>query len=97
MPNNINKINKGFIITDVRFPNEAKAIKDRGGIIIRVNRDVYIENGVGFKFNPLFDNRPEHPSETALDEYIFDYVINNNSTINKLIKQVKDMLMFFNI
>lgn len=86
-----------WIITDVRFPNEAKAIKDRGGIIIRVNRDVYIENGVGFKFNPLFDNRPEHPSETALDEYIFDYVINNNSTINKLIKQVKDMLMFFNI
>lgn len=97
LSNFINNSYPNWIITDVRFPNEAKAIKDRGGIIIRVNRDVYIENGVGFKFNPLFDNRPEHPSETALDEYIFDYVINNNSTINKLIKQVKDMLMFFNI
>jgi hypothetical protein len=27
-----------WIITDCRFPNEAKAIKDRNGIIIRVNR-----------------------------------------------------------
>jgi len=28
-----------WIITDVRFPNEVEAIKDRGGIVIRVNRD----------------------------------------------------------
>ena len=28
-----------WIFTDVRFPNEVKAIKDRGGIVIRVNRD----------------------------------------------------------
>ena len=28
-----------WIITDVRFPNEVKAIKDRGGITIRVERD----------------------------------------------------------
>ena len=28
-----------WIITDVRFPNEAQAIKDRGGIVIRVNRN----------------------------------------------------------
>ena len=27
-----------WIITDVRFPNEAQAIKDRGGIVMRVNR-----------------------------------------------------------
>jgi len=30
-----------WIITDVEFPNQAKAIKDRGGILIRVNRDLY--------------------------------------------------------
>lgn len=29
-----------WIITDVRFPNEIKAIKDRGGIVIRVNREI---------------------------------------------------------
>jgi len=31
--------NFNWIITDVRFPNEAKAVKDRGGILIRINRD----------------------------------------------------------
>lgn len=29
-----------WIITDCRFPNEAKAIKDRGGLIIRINRPI---------------------------------------------------------
>lgn len=28
-----------WLITDVRFPNEAKAIKDRGGILIRLDRE----------------------------------------------------------
>jgi len=32
------KEDSNWIITDVRFPNEAKAIKDKGGILIRVNR-----------------------------------------------------------
>lgn len=27
-----------WIITDVRFPNEIQAIKDRGGVVVRVNR-----------------------------------------------------------
>lgn len=29
-----------WIITDCRFPNEAKAVKDRGGLIIRINRPI---------------------------------------------------------
>lgn len=28
-----------WLVTDVRFPNEAKAIKDRGGILIRLDRE----------------------------------------------------------
>jgi dephospho-CoA kinase len=30
-----------IVITDVRFPNEAEAIKQRGGIIVRVEREGY--------------------------------------------------------
>lgn len=30
-----------WIITDVRFPNEVRAIKDAGGIVIRINRYCY--------------------------------------------------------
>lgn len=71
-----------WIITDCRFPNETTAVKDRGGFVIRVNR---------FNSNQqLFD---QHPSETALDDYPFDYVINNNGTIKELIEQVKVILI----
>ncbi len=31
-----------WIITDCRFPNEAKAVKDRGGVVIRVNRPLKV-------------------------------------------------------
>lgn len=101
---NYNK--KGFIITDVRFPNEADAIKDREGIIIRVNRSLESQVIISAKekynidvsnaliketFNEL--RKFEHPSETALDNYKFDYVINNNGTINNLVDKVKEILI----
>tara|TARA_B110000858_G_scaffold76181_1_gene88309 strand:+ start:1547 stop:2104 length:558 start_codon:yes stop_codon:yes gene_type:complete len=60
-----------WIITDVRFPNECQAIKDRGGIVIRINRD-----------SDVVDN---HSSETALDNYYdFDHVVDNNGSIDDL-------------
>ena len=74
-----------WIITDCRFPNEAQAVKDRGGIVIRVNR--YDITGQGKLSN-------EHDSETALDDYdYFDYVIDNFGTIEELIEKVKNVLI----
>lgn len=72
-----------WIITDCRFPNEANAIKEKGGINIRINRD----NGTR-----IIDINP-HPSETSLDNYTFDYVIDNNGTIEELIQEVKEILI----
>jgi len=68
-----------WIITDMRFPNEFDAVKSRGGITIRVNRP-----GI---------NLLDHPSETSLDTAEFDYVIENNSDIQSLIKKVKIILV----
>src|SRR5690606_10671677 len=66
-----------WIITDMRFPNELKAVKDRGGITIRVNRiPTAIINEV--KYFVGTDGLPEHPSETVLDNAEFDYVVDNN-------------------
>jgi hypothetical protein len=70
-----------WIITDVRFENEVKTIKDRGGIIIRVNR-------------PSVESNDSHPSETGLDSYKnFDYIIANDSSIENLIEKVKKILI----
>lgn len=55
------------VISDMRFKNEAQAIKDRGGILIRIN-------------NPSIDTSSKHISETDLDNYSgFDFVIDNDS------------------
>ena len=68
-----------WIVTDCRFPNEAEAIRKAGGIIIRVNRP-------GIK--PIND----HPSEIALDNYTFNFVINNDGDIAFLTERVKQIL-----
>lgn len=86
-----------WIITDVRFPNEADAIKDREGIIIRIERNDYIFDENGKRIIPTKEyintNNKQHESETALDNYKFDYVINNNGTINNLVDKVKEILI----
>lgn len=65
-----------LIITDVRFKNEAEAIKNKGGILIRINSDRSVE-----------DN---HISENDLDDYSkFDLVVTNNIGVSILELQAK--------
>jgi hypothetical protein len=72
-----------WIITDMRFPNEMDAVKQREGITIRVVRN-QIKTG-----NLIL----EHPSETALDNAEFDYEIINNGTIKELAEKVQIILI----
>jgi len=59
------------VFSDVRYPNELKAIRAAGGTVWRVNRpDVSAPN--------------DHESEHALKDYKFDLQINNVDTINFL-------------
>jgi hypothetical protein len=66
-------------IADMRFPNEAKAVKARGGIAVRVDRP-----GVG----PAND----HPSEMALDDWPFDARVGNGSTLEALGDEIMDVI-----
>ncbi|RTK92531.1 MAG: hypothetical protein EKK61_03795 [Rickettsiales bacterium] len=77
-----------WIITDVRFPNELEAIKDKKGISIRLEREQEFS-----MFNEEAISKHSHPSETALDNAEFDYVIDNNGTIEELIEKVKEILI----
>jgi hypothetical protein len=87
------KIYPNWIITDMRFPNELQAVKQRNGITIRVNRkpdfwkdDEWTEEMIKWHSN-------QHPSETALDNHSFDYVIDNDGSISDLIDKVKEILV----
>lgn len=125
-----------WIITDMRFTNELEAVKNRGGISIRVNREKWIdikylsstqtfpidiktsnsnreliyrniqhyEHGRYYynnKTNGIIEElvthyrkiEIEHPSETALDTAEFDYIVDNNGTIEDLINNIKNILI----
>ena len=65
-----------YIIADVRYPNEIKAIKERNGILLRIDR-----KGAG---------AGNHSSETALDNYKeWDVHIENNGSIEDLFEAMK--------
>lgn len=64
------------VITDVRFPFEADAIRAAGGVVIRVERPGY---------GPV----NEHTSETALRDYTFDHVVVNDGTATDLADAVR--------
>ena len=77
----IKKLYPNWIINDVRFPNEVKAIKKKDGIVIRINRESAYNS--------------THSSEIALDDYEdFDYTIDNNNCIDCLIEKVKEILKY---
>ena len=56
--------------SDVRFQNEAMAIKDLGGVVLRITRPGTIPG--------------DHVSERAIDAWPFDAVIQNDGTIEDL-------------
>ncbi|AUG87249.1 deoxynucleoside monophosphate kinase [Streptomyces phage Omar] len=65
-----------LVVTDVRFPNEARAVADRGGVLIRVVRP-----GVG----PARDRAGRvHESEVALDAWDFDHTLTNDGSVRDL-------------
>ena len=74
---------KTAIITDCRFPDEVDAVKNAGGYVIRLTRDLH---------------NSSHISETALDEdnydwNNFDYVLDNqNLTIYEQSLQIQEWL-----
>ncbi len=69
-----------WVICDVRFPNEAQAIRARGGRVIRLLRGA---------------PESTHPSETALDgrSDLFDAVIDNRETSIDELHAAVDALM----
>lgn len=63
-----------WLITDVRFPNEAAAVIEKGGILVRIERT---------------SDTGDHPSETALDNYDFQIVIENKGSLLELIEKTR--------
>ena len=81
-----NYLNNAWIFTDVRFPNELEAIKDRNGIIIKIAR-----------YNHQDGSEVGWGNPKELDNAKFDYEVENTNDILHLINQIKEILIKRNI
>ncbi|WLW38536.1 deoxynucleoside monophosphate kinase [Streptomyces phage Vanseggelen] len=81
--------NEALVVSDVRFPNEADAIRQAGGVVVRVNRP-----GVGPKEDP---GGWVHESEVALDHYDFDITIENDGTAEELHERLLSTALLINL
>jgi len=91
---------KNTVISDVRFPNEIKAIRDQGGIVGRVIRGddppwyslaKDANNPKSSKWQAArgkFEMLNIHPSESAWIGSDMDFVIDNNKSVADLYKEV---------
>jgi hypothetical protein len=60
------------LVSDVRYHNEAEGLKKLGGYIVDLQR--YNRDGSRY----IAADRPsDHPSETQLDSYSFDFILSN--------------------
>ena len=106
LENKLRNSTDNVVISDCRFPNEIKAIKNAGGIVVRVVRgaepewyDAAVSRNRGPNGNStwaLSGRRLEqlgvHASETAWVGTRFDAVLDNNSTLDDLYQQVKRLV-----
>jgi len=63
------------VVTDVRFPNEAEAVRRAGGVLVRVVRPGADGGG--------------HATETALDDYPEDFLVDNDGTLEDLATEAR--------
>lgn len=71
----LNRVRGDTVISDVRFQHEAEAIRERGGFIIRVNRDYPVDLS--------------HESEQAVNKIRPDFFVDNFGCLNDLEITVK--------
>lgn len=106
--NKLRQTDENIVITDCRFANEIKSIKDIGGITMRVTRgqppewyDAAISYNKGEHGNMNWSlskaklaRYKVHASEYSSIGLDYDYYIDNNGSIDELHKQVNSVVNF---
>jgi hypothetical protein len=106
LENKLRNSEDDVVISDCRFPNEIKAIRKAGGMVIRVVRgpepewyDAAVSANRGPNANVSWalsraklERLNVHASETSWVGTKFDYVLDNNGTLDHLYQQVKRLV-----
>jgi hypothetical protein len=100
LENKLRKSQDDVVISDCRFPNEIAAIKQAGGVVVRVCRgpdpswfQTAIRANAGSEIDKLaLERLAVHASETAWVGTNFDAVLDNNSSMDHLYQQITDLV-----
>ena len=100
LENKMRKTTDNIVISDCRFPNEIKSIKEAGGRVVWVKRGelptwYYLAKKANTGDNAakqMLADLGVHVSETAWVGTEFDAVITNNGTIDELYNSVKSLV-----
>lgn len=105
LENKLRNSQDDIVISDCRFPNEIKSIKNAGGIVVRVRRGpepAWYDAAVDYNRGPAYvgwslgkvklDKLGVHASEYSWVGTDFDAILDNNGTLDDLYQQVKNLL-----
>jgi hypothetical protein len=106
LENKMRKTGDNIVISDVRFPNEIKAIHNAGGMVVRIKRgddpkwyDAAVSYNKGPDGNATWslskshlDKLKIHTSETAWVGRDIDHTVYNDTTIDALFDQIKNLV-----
>jgi hypothetical protein len=105
LENKMRKTTDNIVISDVRFPNEIKAIHNAGGIVVRIKRGAdpeWYDDAVNANAGPQnmswlisktkLEKLGIHASETSWVGGEIDYTVSNDSTIDDLFTQIKNLV-----
>jgi len=94
LENKLRKTNDNIVISDVRFKNEVKMLKDLGAVCIEVtrgNRPGWYQHAVDGDIKKL-ETLKVHRSEYDWIGTEFDATLDNNGTLDELYKQVETLI-----
>lgn len=107
LENKLRNSDDNIVISDCRFPNEIKGIKNQGGRVIWVQRGPLPEwyeyavsankgpKHIGWALGREYLSRHQiHSSETSWVGTDFDAVVDNNGTLDDLYQQIKNLAQY---
>jgi hypothetical protein len=105
LENKMRKTGDNIVISDVRFPNEIKAIHNAGGIVVRIKRGddpEWFQDAANTNSGPQnmswlisktkLEKLGIHASETSWVGGNIDFVIENNSTVDELFNKIEELV-----
>lgn len=106
LENKMRRTTDNIVISDVRFPNEIKAIHNAGGKVVRIVRGEdpeWYKDAWNVNAGPTnmswaiskakLESLKIHASETAWIGRGIDYEVDNNGTIDDLFSQIKNLVL----